>query len=91
MPAGAEKSVVTPLRALAALNVPQAPALPQVTVQVTPAFAASLATNAVMPAPVETGSEAGAGPIVTAIGAGAVFVRLKLADEVAPETEAVTE
>jgi hypothetical protein len=83
--------VATPLRAAAVLKVPHAPALPHVTVQVTPAFAGSFATNAVNPAPVETCSETGDGPIVTAIGGGVAFVRLKLAVVATPVVEAVTE
>ena len=72
------------------LNVPQAPALPHVTVQVTPAFEGSFATNAVNPPPVETWSDVADGPIVTAIGGGVVFVRLKLAGVETPAVEAVT-
>jgi hypothetical protein len=88
--AGAEKSVATPLGELATLKDPQRPALPQVTVQVTPAFAESFATNAVIPVPPETCSEPTLGPSVTAIGGGVVLVRLKLAGVGTPPTEAAT-
>lgn len=63
---GAEKSVGAPLAVLAALKEPHA-ALPQVAVQVTPAFAESSATMAVNAAPLESCNEVGAGPRVTAI------------------------
>jgi hypothetical protein len=53
MAAGAEKSVVTPLAVLDAVKDPQALALPQVTVQATPAFCESFATKAVNPLPAE--------------------------------------
>ena len=43
---GAVYAVGMPLAVLPALKVPQAPALPQVTDQVTPAFAESLLTTA---------------------------------------------
>jgi hypothetical protein len=84
---GAEKSVATPLPELEALRVPQAPALPQVTVQLTPAFEESFATNAVNAAPLETWSEVGNGLRETLT---AVFVRLKLAGADAPGAEALT-
>jgi len=84
---GAEKSVATPLLELEALKVPQAPALPQVTVHVTPAFEESFATNAVNAAPLETCSEVGNGLRETLT---TVLVRPKLAGVDAPGAEAVT-
>ena len=91
MEAGAEKSVVTPLAVLEAVKDPQALALPQVTVQATPAFCGSFVTKAVSPLPPDGGSVAGRGPKLTAIGGGAVLVRLKLAAVATPATVAATE
>jgi hypothetical protein len=44
---GAVKTVLAPLRVFAGLTAPQAPAVPQLTLQVTPALAGSLMTVAV--------------------------------------------
>jgi hypothetical protein len=85
--AGAEKSVATPLAVPAALNAPQALALPQVTVQATPAFAGSLATKAVIPIPLDTCRDPGRGPKLTAIGAAAAIVMVAWADCVVSVTE----
>jgi hypothetical protein len=85
--AGAEKSVATPLAVPAALKAPQALALPQVTIQVTPAFAGSLATKAVIPIPLEACRDPSLGPKLTAIGAAAVIVMVAWADCVVSVTE----
>ena len=71
---GAVKSVAVPLPVLAAESEPQEPALPQVTVQLTPEFVLSLLTSAVNAALPPTCKKAGVGLSVTAIGAGAVMV-----------------
>src|SRR5947209_801275 len=88
--AGAEKSVAIPLGTFVELNVPHAFALPQVTDQITPELAGSLATNAVNPAPVEVCIAAGLGPMVTAIAGAGLFVRLKVAVPDTPAVDAVT-
>ncbi len=86
---GAEKSVATPLGMFVALNAPQF-ALPHVTVQTTPALATSLATIAVSPAPPDTCSEVGLGPMVTEIAGRGLFVRLNVAGVDTPAVEALT-
>jgi hypothetical protein len=60
------------------LKTPQAPALPQVTDQVTPAFAESLETVAVRAAVALVGSEVGAPVSVTDIVGGGVVVVLEV-------------
>ncbi len=73
---------------VAPLNAPQAPMLPQLTVQVTPAFLGSLLTVAVSGAVALVKSEAGAPPSITEM---TVMVMLAEADlEVSVTEVAVT-
>jgi hypothetical protein len=85
---GAVYVVAVPLAVLVGLNPPQAPMLPQVTDQVTPAFAESLLTTAVSDVVALVWSEeGGSGLKATEIGTAAVMVMVADADFVVSVTE----
>ena len=79
-----------PLAVVAGLKLPQAPELPQVTVQLTPPFLLSLLTTAVRLVVVPVTSDVGAAGLnVTEMagGGGAVIVIVAEADFVVSETD----